>query len=106
MRDTELQMQEILSRSDALRTRRRLKKRLLLSAGGFVLCLVFLVFVAAWLPHLPELTDTSNAAQYGSLILGTPSLGYVLIGLLCFGLGAWSLLFCLSLRRWKGRERS
>lgn len=104
MRNTDEQMQEILSRAGNLRARRNLKKRLWLSGGSCVLSLALLIFVAVCLTKLSALTEASTPGEYGSLILGTPALGYVLFGLLCFVLGASAVLFCLSLRRWKGRD--
>lgn len=105
MRDTELQMQEILSRAGKLRARRTLKKRLWISGGSFILSLALLVFVAACLPKLSVQTEASASGDYGSLILGRPALGYVLIGLLCAVLCAAAALFCVSLRRWKEGDR-
>ena len=101
MRNTDEQMQEILSRAGNLRARRNLKKRLWLSGGSCVLSLALLIFVAVCLRKLSALTEASTPGEYGSLILGTPALGYVLM---CFVLGASAVLFCLSLRRWKGRD--
>lgn len=101
MQNTELQMKEILSRAEKLRAGRVLKKRLLLGGGCCVLSLLLLVFVAASLPLLSVQTEDLASGAFGSLILGTPALGYVLIGILCFVLGAGTVLFCASLRRWK-----
>ena len=105
MRNSEQQMQEILSRAGKVRARRDLRKKLWFSAGSCALCLALLIVTAACLPKLSAQTEASAAGEFGSLILGTPALGYVLIGVLCFGLGAAAVLFALTLRRWKGREK-
>ena len=105
MRNSEQQLQEVLSRAEKLRAGRTLRKKLCLSAGSFVLCLALLVLTAACLPKLSAGAEASVSGEFGSLILGTPALGYVLIGVLCFGLGAAAVLFALTLRRWKGREK-
>ena len=79
--------------------------KLRLSAASCLLCLVLLIVTAACLPKLSVQAGISASGEYGSLILGTPALGYVLIGVLCFALGASAVLFGLALRRWKERER-
>ena len=105
MRNSEQQLQEVLSRAEKLRAGRTLRKKLCLSAGSCALCLALLIVTAACLPKLSAQTEASASGEFGSLILGTPALGYVLIGVLCFGLGAAAVLFALTLRRWKGREK-
>lgn len=105
MRDTERQMAEILSRSQKVHVRRSLKKRLLFSAGSSMLCLVLLVCVGLGLPMLQEETVSAESDRFGSLILSNSALGYALIGVLCFALGTGLTQFCLTLRRWKERER-
>lgn len=102
MRNTDLQMQEILSRAEKLHTGRKLKKRLWLGGGCCALCLLLLIFVAACLPMISEQTEGLASGAFGSLVLGTPALGYVLVGVLSFALGVGTLWFCLNLRRWRG----
>lgn len=105
MRNTELQMREILSRAEKLRARRKLQKRLWLGAGGCALSMLLLVFVAASLPALTGQTEAPVSGAFGSFILGTPALGYVLVGVLSFALGAVTLWFCMDLRRWRRLDK-
>ena len=105
MRNSEQQLQEVLSRAGKMRARRALRMKLRLSAASCRLCLVLLIVTAACLPKLSAGAEASVSGEFGSLILGTSALGYVLIGVLCFALGASAVLFGLALRRWKERER-
>lgn len=105
MRNSEQQLQEVLSRAGKMRARRALRMKLRLSAASCLLCLVLLIVTAACLPKLSAGAEASVSGEFGSLILGTSALGYVLIGVLCFALGASAVLFGLALRRWKERER-
>lgn len=105
MRNTELQMREILSRAEKLRDRRKLQKRLWLGAGSCALSVLLLIFVAASLPALSVQTEAPASGAFGSFILGTPVLGYVLVGVLSFALGAVTLWFCMDLRRWRRLDK-
>ena len=105
MRNTDVQLQEILSRADRVRTRRTLTKRLILDGICCLSSLVLLIVVSACLPHLRAQTETASAAAMGSMILGSSRLGYVLIGVCCFALGVSVTLLCLRLRQRRGRGR-
>ncbi len=103
MKNTDKQLREILSRKEKVRARRLLKKRICFGAGSMVLTLALMILVTAWMPKLSVRMETSSSAEYGSLILGTPALGFVLVGLLCFAFGVETTLLCLRVKQWKGR---
>lgn len=105
MKTIEQQMEQILSRAEKLREGRRLRRQLRICAGSLTLTLSLLILMWLWMPGQAAGAETSAVSNFGSLILGTPLLGRVLTCLLCFALGAETLLLCLLLRRWKERGR-
>ena len=90
MRDTDEQMRLILERSGSVRRRRRVRA---LTVGSVCLCLVLIVAVSLALP-LAQGTLEAPAGSYASLIQPAPALGYVVIGVLAFVLGACVTLLC------------
>ncbi len=104
MKNTDTQLREILSRKEKVCARRLLKKRICFGAGSMVLTLSLMILATVWMPKLSDRTEASPSADYGSLILGAPALGYVLIGMLCLALGVEATLLCLCVKQWKGRD--
>ena len=105
MRNLDEQLREIQSRSVKLKTERR--DRQVLAAGGLMTC-VCLILITAVALSLPAVFDgaSGGGSRYGSLILSTPAMGYVIIGVLAFLLGICVTLLCVHLaRRGKGSDR-
>lgn len=102
MKNPDTQLREILSRKEKVCARRLLKKQICFGAGSMVLTLSLMILAAVWMPKLSAWREPSSSADYGSLILNGPTLCHVLVGLLCFALGAEAILLCLRVKKWKG----
>ena len=105
MRSTDEQLREIISRADRVKDTRRLKKAVLGDAAASCVFLALLSTVAAYLPHLPDSQAGSTVSRYGSLLLASPFIGYVIVGLLAFALGVCVTLLCRHRKEWKDREQ-
>ena len=110
MRSSEQQLNEILRRADTLRRQKASRRAATLSAASVLVCLALIVGAAALLSALPAAAGENGASTvYGSLILSSSFLGYVVIGVLAFALGVCVTLLCRALRASKekddGRDR-
>ena len=95
MRDTDELMRDIMDRKKTVSKRRSAKKLQVVYAVCACACLALLILTAAFLPQINETASTSMEQHYGSLILRTPYMGYVVIGFLAFACGVFvSLLAC------------
>ena len=98
MRNTEDQLREIARRADGLRRVRRDRRLLLAQGTSVAVCLVLIVAAAVFMPRFG--TDSvGGGGAYGSVILSSPALGYIVIGVLAFLLGVCATLLCLHMRR-------
>jgi len=101
MRTTDQQLQEILARAEIIRENRAQKKRIVIDAISVLCCLVLLAGASAALPSLDAAAGQSVSQHYGSLILGSSYIGYVVIGVLAFALGVCVTLLCLHWKKLK-----
>ena len=105
MRSIDEQMSRIMKRADSLREGERWKKHMISEAVISSVCLFLLVVTALFIPGLAAAQESSDVVRYGSLILSTPYLGYVVVGVLAFLLGVTSAFLCIHWKRWKSREK-
>ena len=98
MMDNDELMSAILSRGVQVQKRRAEKRRQIVYGVCSGVCMVFLVLTATMLPKINETASAAVEQHYGSLILSTPYMGYVVIGLLTFVLGIFVTLLVNSLR--------
>ena len=98
MRDLDVQLQEIRMRSEQLKEDENSRRTLGLEVLSLCACLAVLIAAALSMPAFSDVAS-SRTARYGSLILSTPSLGYVVIGALAFLLGICVTLLCVRLQR-------
>jgi len=105
MRNSELQLEEILRRADTLRRKKASRRAAALSAASVFVCLALIVGAASLLSVLPAAAGEDGVpAAYGSLILSSSFLGYIVIGVLAFALGVCVTLLCRALRASKEKE--
>ncbi len=102
MRSTDEQMKEIIRRAEDVKEKQAIRKRLSADAIASVSCAVLLVAVCFFLPRLSVIPDNPDMQQYGSLLLATPYMGYVVVGVLAFALGICVTLLCV---RWKALKQ-
>ena len=105
MRSTDEQFQEILKRSDKFRERHSSRKAIITWSVAAAACAVLLVFAASLIPALSAGSSEAGFTHYGSLILDTSYMGYVVIGVLAFLLGVCVTLLCLRIRKKQKKER-
>ena len=99
MRNSDEQLGLILKKAANKRTRKKQKLRVLREAGLSALCLGLIVVASFLLPRGEETVPAAADGRFGSLILSSPYIGYIVIGALSFALGISLTLLCLHLRR-------
>ncbi|MBQ3405439.1 MAG: hypothetical protein IJG63_08505 [Oscillospiraceae bacterium] len=105
MRKTDEQLRIIMDRSENLKKKRNDRRVLTLGALASCACLALIAAVSMSLPAFFD-GAAGNSGRYGSLILSTPGLGYVIIGVLAFLLGICVTLMCVHLsRRGRGSDK-
>ncbi len=97
MRNTEDQLLEIRERSVKMKREHERRRSVILSRVSVCVCVVLIVAAAVSLSFLSEGAG-SVPGNYGSLILTSHHLGWVVIGVLAFLLGVSVTLLCVRLR--------
>ena len=105
MRSSDEQFQEILKRADHLRDVHADRKSITIWSLASVACVVLLVASACFLPVFQAENEAIVSTQYGSLLLGAPYTGYIVIGALAFLLGIFVTLLALRIRKMREKER-
>ena len=100
MRSTKEQLDEIIKRSDAIKEKARLKRRMFNEGIISAVCLVLIVISVYGLPGAKALSG-EEPSHYGSLILSGPYMGMIVVGLLAFLLGITVTLLCQHYKRYK-----
>ncbi len=106
MRSTNEQLREVLERSDVIRKGRAVRRRIMSTAVGACICLALLIAAGLYLPSLSAAGTADGAAQYGSLLLTTSNMGYVVVGVLAFLMGIFVALLCLYVKKQAEINRS
>ena len=98
MRQTDDQLREILERSEKLKRKasRRIAAAQALSAAA---CFVLLLALSLTIPTVSGAAGGPEPGSYGSLILSSPQLGYMVIAVVAFLLGVCVTLLCVHLRK-------
>ncbi len=98
MRSTDEQLRLIRNRASGLRLRRERRLRRGAAAG----CLLLAAALGLLLPGTGGSAVIGGGAVYGSIILTSPALSYIVIAILAFILGVCVTLLCLHHRSRKG----
>ena len=108
MRSTDEQLNEITARAAKLRKKQTLRRMITAESIACCVCLALLVRGAVVMPVFETAIRDSADAYYGGLLLSSPSLGYVVIGVLGFLLGICITLLCVHLhkQRTEGDKRA
>ena len=101
MKNIDEQMQEVLRRSKDIR-REKLSRRynaymVLAACAGIAI----IVFAAAFMPVISGSVKPVEESMYGSIVLVTPFLGYIVIGVLAFVLGFSVAALCIHFNKRK-----
>ena len=100
MRNTDEQLKEIYSRAEKIRTRRRARARM---TAAVCVCLVLIAALGIVMPAVRGEVAAQKGTVYGSLVLTSPALGFIVIGVLAFALGVCVTLLCM---RYRGDEKN
>ncbi len=95
MRNTDEQLREIMKRADKINERKEIHRHILTGALAVCACLLLLIGACISLPNLKISTQEQTIRQYGSLLLETSQIGYVVIGALAFALGICVTILCI-----------
>ena len=108
MRSTDEQLNEITARAAKLRKKQTLRRLIAAESIACCVCLALLIRCAVVMPAFEAAVRDSADAYYGGLLLSSPSLGYVVIGVLGFFLGICVTLLCVHLhkQRTEGDKRA
>ncbi len=101
MRSMDEQLRLIRGRAEKLRQRRRT----LLRSGAAAACLLLAAALGLFLPRPEGDLRLPEGAAYGSLVLSSPLLSYMIIAVLAFALGVVVALLCISRRAAHGAPK-
>ena len=104
MRSTEDQLLEIMKRADHIKEKKADQKALLSYALSACACILLMVVTVLNLPRTSSSAAPQTGGHYGSLLLDTSYMGYIVIGVLAFLLGISVTLLCLQLRKIRKKE--
>jgi len=103
MRQIDDQLSEILRRTDIIREKTKLKKQMLTEAAVSVICFAF---IALSLFNMPEPGSAAgDETRYGSLILSSQYIGYIVIGALAFIIGVCVTLLCIQWKKYNSCKK-
>lgn len=105
MRSPNEQLTEIMQRADNIKQKDNLRKHLMNQTFSACACIALIVITCCYLPGITLVTASSLSTQFGSLILNTSYIGYVVIGVLAFILGILVTTLCLTWRTLNQKER-
>ena len=103
MRSIDEQTEEVLRRAGNIK-RERIVRRITVYKIAMVCAAVAVLIIAAGLmPVISKSVPEGGETAYGSFILGSPFLGYIVIGLLAFVLGLFVAIICMRLDKKKNQ---
>lgn len=104
MRSTDEQIREIMKRAEHKHEKRSSQRVVASLTVACCACIAFLVLTALYLPGMSTAGTSQANGHYGSLLLNTSYMGYVVIGVIAFVLGICVTMLCLYLRRMRKKE--
>jgi len=97
MQSIEEQKQEIKRRKQMYAEQKALRRRVIFEVVASAAVVLLIVVAAILVPTLDRASEEVPVRQYGSLILSVPVMGYVVFGILAFGLGVLATFLCRDL---------
>ena len=97
--DIDEQLNEVIRRSEKIKNKKAYNMQAIKTLSAAVLGLAVIILAAAFMPGVITSSITDETSDYGSLIITTPYLGYVIIGLLAFIFGVVVTLFAVKLKK-------
>ncbi len=108
MRTDNEQFNEILKRSDALKVRKKSMNMIALCSIGMaaVAALVIVLFGVIGFEPVKVVEEENTFTQYGSITLNSPYMGYIVIAVCAFILGALATVLISYVKKLKKLEDS
>lgn len=91
MRTDEERMRLIFNRTEEIKRQRKLRKRQYIGAGCMIACVLMILSLGISMPGFMEQAVSGKVIHnsgVASLIAGQTALGYIVVGIFCFVLGA------------------
>lgn len=104
MRSTDEHLQEIMKHSQNIKEKKALKKAMITEVISAAACLVLMICSVSFFPQMTDVDNEASQAHYGSLILQTSYMGYVVVGVLAFILGVIVTLLSMQWKKMKQKE--
>jgi len=101
MRSIDEQLNEILKRSDDVIENRRIRKNMLVEGVMSCICMALLVITILYIPSAENTSAQIADGRYGSLILDTAGMGYVVVGVLAILMGILATLLIQNILKYK-----
>ena len=105
MRSTDEQLHEIMKRAEVIQEKNIIKRRFRACAVASCACAVLLIIACFYIPTLSVKQEDAGMQRYGSLLLDTPYMGYVVVGVLAFILGICITLMCVQRKKLRDKEK-
>lgn len=99
MRSMDEQLALVRSRAAGLRRKRGDRRRF---AAASAVCLLLIAVLGILMPEVSGKLALPEEAVFGSLVLASPAIGYIVIGILAFALGVLITLFSCCRRETGG----
>ena len=106
MRTDEERIKAMHERAAALINERSLKKVRITMSVSAAACVLCVVILAAFMPHLMSqgsFSDAGTASMSASIFADSSIMGYIVIGIVAFLLGVSVTVFCFRLKKWQER---
>ena len=106
MLTNEERIEAMHNRAAALSQKRRSRQVLAAQISAAVLCLAVIVAAGLQMPGLSGniFGNSGDAGMSASIFSGSNALGFIVIGIVAFLLGAAFTLFCVRLKKWSDNK--
>ncbi|MCR5148373.1 MAG: hypothetical protein K6C35_05310 [Eubacterium sp.] len=105
MRSTDEQLHEIMKRAENIQEKNAIKRNLRACIMASCISAVLLIIACFYIPRLSVKQEDAGLQRYGSMLLSTPYMGYVVVGVLAFILGICIALICVQRQKLKDKEK-
>lgn len=104
MHSTDEHLREIMKRSQIIKEKKSLKKMMIVEGISACACLILIIVSVSCLPQITNGDNKASQVHYGSLLLQTSYMGYVVVGVLAFILGIVVTLLSMHWKKMKQKE--
>ena len=88
-----------MKRADHVIEKKEAQKTAISYAASSFACLVLMIVTSFYIPGISSDMPSGASGHYGSLLMNTAYMGFVVIGVLAFLLGVFVTLLCMQFRK-------